>query len=311
MFRKVLVPLDGSDVAELILPYVSQIAKGLDIPLVLFSTVEASTPDADRSQLVETAEKEAEKRLQAVADRLAQDKVRTEVVVALGRPAEQIAEAAERRGCDLIAMTTRGRRVTAIGTLGSVTDKVVHSSPIPVLTITPEKAAIYIGSTAWLRAVWRSIEPGMSKIMLPLDGSRLAEAALPYAEELARKLSLKILLVRVVEARGSLWMGSFVTVAEGEEEEEVEAQEGEATEYLEAVGEKLRANGLDVRWEVLTGHPAMSLVERSYADPHDIIALATHTGTRWKQGSVAETLVRGTGDPILVVMPPKRTDKST
>lgn len=68
-------------------------------------------------------------------------------------------------------MSTHGRNVIGRGILGSVTDKVAHSADVPVLTITPEKTRAYHGKEGII----------LSRVILPLDGSELAEQALPYA----------------------------------------------------------------------------------------------------------------------------------
>ncbi len=165
MIRKVLVPLDGSRVAEGILPYVSQIARRLHLPVVLLSVVdpgdlfvpqpeprggawmenvggikgpvivrEALSPEKPpttphgmeppyTAQLFERVELEVKGRLQPLVNRLVQDGVAAQPAVSFGHPAEEILRVAEEQGCDLIAMSTRGRNMLARGILGSVTDR--------------------------------------------------------------------------------------------------------------------------------------------------------------------------------------------
>ena len=148
MFSKVLVPLDGSAVTQLILPYISQVAAGLNIPVSLLTVVETgsgeSVPDR-RSSLFKTVEKEAKVRLADTARQLAKDGVHAETTTAAGRPAEQIVGAAYREDCDFIAMSTHGQNVSIPGLLGSVADKVVHTSRVPVLSIAPARAEMYRG----------------------------------------------------------------------------------------------------------------------------------------------------------------------
>ena len=244
------------------------------------------------SQLSEEVETKVRKHLQEIVDQLALEDLRAEVVISSGRRSTEIVRVAERQGCDLIAMATHGRNVLARGILGSVTDEVVHASRVPVLTMTPEKAEIY-----------RLHKITMAKIMVLLDGSPLAETVLPYVEDLARKLSLEILLVRVVKPLHMFWMDHYPTSLDEQEK----AVEVEATNYLETTAEKLKAAGLSAQSQLLTGHPATSIIELARETPHDIIALATHGHSgvmRWAMGSVAEALVRGTGDPVLIVPPP-------
>lgn len=178
--------------------------------------------------------------------------------------------------------------------MGSVTDRVIHSSRLPTLTITPERAQSY-----WRQGVT------ISRIMVPLDGSALAETALPYVEQLARELSLEVVLVRVVKIGGiySAYIEGYPYSGAADVEAEVER---EATEYLKAVAGRLRAKGLEVRWKVHRGSPAAIIVDLARETPQDIIVLASHGRSglsRWLIGSIAESVIRASGDPVLVIPP--------
>ena len=294
MFNKVLVPLDGSGESEGILPYVSQLARGLDIPMVLLMAIDRSAAGRQHTgKLLYSYDLEtrARDRFKKVMSRLNIEDVHGKTVVLYGNPADEIVAVGENEGCDLIAMSTHGRNFLARGILGSVTDKVVHTSEVPVLTITPEKAKMY-----------HDEETSFSRVMVPLDGSPLAESVLPYVEEVARKLPLKILLVRVTRPLHLFWMD---TEPVGLREEE-ESMRSETAGYLEGIGQGFKGKGLDVESQSLVGEPAAILIELGQRQPHDLIAIATHgrSGlTRWALGSVAESLVRGTGDPVLIVPP--------
>ena len=119
MFEKILVPLDGSELAEGILPYASQLAKGLDIPMVLLAVVDRHAlsqsfedfPEEERpspSEVSQAAETAARKRLQRVAAGLADQGIKTSSAVVDGKPAEEIVRVADQEGCDLIAMPSPG-----------------------------------------------------------------------------------------------------------------------------------------------------------------------------------------------------------
>ncbi len=343
MFNKVLIPLDGSELAEGILPFVIQLAKGAKADVVLLGVIDPNDIDlpawvgpgslgpnvditsrvssattgevptllAERprsgarvaeherggpyvSQLFDKVHRQAEQRLVEVANDLANKGIDALVAVEFGTPAETIVRVAERDNCDLIAMSTRGRRALARGILGSVTDKVIHSSKLPVLTITPQKAKVY-----------RQDDITISKVMAPLDGSPLAEGALPYVEAMASAMDLEIMLVRVVKAGGV-----YSTYSDGNPyvgSRELERQmEDTAKDYLRTVAERLRSKGLRVEWKLLRGAPAAAIVELAQETPQDIIALASHgrSGiTRWIAGSVAEAVIRASGGPVLVIPP--------
>ncbi|MGH8057184.1 MAG: universal stress protein, partial [Candidatus Entotheonellia bacterium] len=166
MFQKVLVPLDGSEQADRILPYVSRLARGLNIPVVVMSVVESGA-----SSKVDRLKVEAEGHLQTVVTQLAGKGIQAEAAVTMGRPAEEIVRIAERQGCNLIALAMQSKGAAGRGTLGSVTDKVIHASQIPTLTIPPQPGEQQLEQ-----------EAPIATIIVPLDGSPLAETALSYAE---------------------------------------------------------------------------------------------------------------------------------
>ena len=305
--RPILVPLDGSDVAAGILPYASQIAKSCEVPLVLLTVVD---PDAmgrptsaftlqalarDKGanyweEIEQSLQVSALSSLKGVASSLKEAGVAVEVQAALGRPAEQILEASEEEGCGLIAMSTHSRNPIRRSILGSVTDKVIHTSKVPVLTVTPERGKSYQeGSTT------------VTTVVVPLDGSELAEGALPYAEELARTLSLDILLARAVRTELPSYTDTEIGVWDPNL---TEGMIQEATTYLASVAESLTGKGFNVRSEVVRGAPAQALLNLAQGTEENLIAMTTRGRSglsRLLMGSVTEALVRSSGDPVLVI----------
>lgn len=306
----ILVPLDGTDVASGILPYVSQFAKRANVPLVLLTAVDANAIDYPvsamsavppsaggpmviyRSQFEESSRVHAQDSLHRVAARLKGDGIETKSIATIGDPAEEILRASEEEGCGLIAMSTHGRNPIGRSILGSVTDKVIHASNIPVLTVTPERAKKYQEEGAPL-----------TTIVVPLDGSELAQRALPYVEQLARILSMEVLLARVVRTEYPTYTHTDLGFRVPEFKEEVNR---EAIEYLEQVAQHLRDKGLTVRSQLLTGSAARTLLNLAHETSQNLIAMTTHGRTglsRWMMGSVASTLVRRSGAPVLVIRP--------
>ena len=219
-------------------------------------------------------------------------------MIATGRPGTEIVSIATREECDLIAISTHGRHPVTRGVLGSVTDEVVHASDVPVVTLTPEKATLY-----------RDHEIDLSRIMVALDGTEFAERSLPYVERLAKDLDMEVTLVRVVQPLQMFWMDTFPADLVNEESELREI----AGSYLEGTATRLSATELKVDWKVMTGHAAGSIIDLANDTPHDIIAIATRGRSgfaRWALGSVAEAVVRGTGDPVLIIPPPRESDES-
>ena len=326
MFTHVLVPLDGTDLAEGILPYVVGIARGAGARITLLTVVDPDmlevpgtlrgvssgrgVPAGERAQarvrrheesgpfvqqILENVERRAEANLREVVERLREQRVEAGVKIVLGTPAEQIARSAQDEGCDLIAMSTHGRNLITRGVLGSVTDKVIHSVSVPVLTITPERARRY------------HQDPGgtMTRLLAPLDGSELAESVLPYVESLALSMSLRVTLVKVLrlDNSSSAYLEGMSYPTNAKIQLEVEQ---ESAEYLDEIASALRDKGVKVDTKVILGTPASSIADFSHEIDCDVIAMATHGRSgisRWVLGSVTETLVRTSGNPVLVVPP--------
>ncbi len=308
MFDRVLVPLDGSRLAKAILPYVSELVGRLGARVVLLSVVGSKWPSMQgrvvegpgqaageqmtREELARRAEAQARAYLERVKASLP---ARTEAVVAFGRPAETIVQEQERLGCDLIAMSTHGRTGVQRGILGSVTDKVLHSTTVPMLVFRPpdEGQAVQSGAS-------------ISTVVVPLDGSELSESVLPYAEELARRLGLEIVLVESVSLMTEdVFFGEFYFNPTPIERELLI----EADRYLKGLAQRLQTRGLRARASALMDVPARAIVRFARETPGSIIAMSTRgrSGvTRWLLGSVTENVVRGSGVPVLVV-PAART----
>jgi len=146
MYKKILVPLDGSEFSECVLNHIEAIAKGCQVPeVVLLGVAEPISyqvyymigiEDRVRDMQKET-EKYVESYLSKAADSLKEDGIAVQTVVVSGRPAEEILDYANKNQVDLIIMSTHGRSGVSRWVVGSVTDKVVRHSVAPVLTISP------------------------------------------------------------------------------------------------------------------------------------------------------------------------------
>ncbi len=322
--RPILVPLDGTDVAEGILPYVSEVAKKGNVPLLLLGVVdprgihyppstvdrpagetsepgaggakvddpaskpEGETPVLYRDQIENATLANVVDELEAVAGGLRGKGITVSVRSSIGSPAEEVLRVAEEEGCGIIAMSTHGRNAITRGILGSVTDRVVHASTLPVLTVTPERAKEYLNLEG----------ASLSTVMVPLDGSGLSERALPYAVELARALSLELLLVRAVNLDSSSY-GGYVHLTKISSDEVLTA-----TDYLDAMAEGLKRQGVRARFKVLRGSAPQALLSFAQETPNALIAMTTHGRSglsRWLMGSVGEAMVRASSDPVLTI----------
>ena len=149
MYEKILVPLDGSDVAEAALPNVEDLAirmaPGTKIEVTLLQVISNLTfnyiTDDERAQLpyspddLKHIEQLAKKYLEKVAEKLRAKGINVKTLVIEGHAAEEIIKAADTIGANLIAMSSHGRSGLGRWALGSITDKVLHESHVPVLTV--------------------------------------------------------------------------------------------------------------------------------------------------------------------------------
>lgn len=189
----------------------------------------------------------------------------------MGATAEHIVLEAAKHPDTLIVMSTHGRTGAGRWILGSVTDKVLHSVRTPVMIIQAENNdAILDGA--------------MGHIVVPLDGSELAEKILPHAVGLAKTLDAKMLLVRAT-------MDDMADAGERDD--------------LERTADRVRGEGVaEVEGMVLPGDPATAIVNMPHEFPDALVAMTTHDRSgmgRWLMGSVTDKVVRNAAGPVIVL----------
>jgi nucleotide-binding universal stress UspA family protein len=293
--NRILVPLDGSQEAQAAVPY----ALALAVPgteLILLTVISAADDDfgigeapaqADRMSAQAAAARDA---LEKEAQRLRGLGHTVQTEIAVGDPAQRILDTAAQRGASMIVMSSHGRG--AIGRLlhGGIGDRVAREATVPVMIVRVGPA-----------------EPGpvgITRLVVPLDGSPLAEEALPVAVAISRRLGTPIFLVQAINPAELL--PPAIGMAEAmpvEIYDETEQQlEEDAGSYLERLAKGLRDQGLPVATQVLNGPPATAIMEATHLG--DVVVLCSHERTgvlRWLLGSVAEQLVRGDECPVIFV----------
>lgn len=149
----------------------------------------------------------------------------------------------------------------------------------------------------------------IKKILVPLDGSKLAECALPYAEELAAKCRADVVFVSVTERVQGF--RPIEDISQPTEErmapEAVGKMERQATKYLDKVARGLEAKGVKVTKEVLLGDPAEEIIIYAETKGCDLIIMASHGRggpSRWAHGSVADRVFRAVCAPVMMIRAP-------
>ena len=139
------------------------------------------------------------------------------------------------------------------------------------------------------------------RILIPLDGSELAEAILPFAEKVAGPLDAEVVLLRVVEPVAP---GEAMAPAGLMPPDTLSLREAEAREYLAALASRLAAKGLRVQTVMRVGFPATEIAATAAARQADLITMSTHGRTGLRRvlfGSVAESVLRTASVPVLMV----------
>ena len=307
MYKRMLVPLDGSELAEVVFDYVEELAGRLDLDLILLHVSGPREHDllSMHRAYIERAADIVERQSIEV-----QEKARTEPggktlevrgELAVGHAAEEILRYADENSVDIILLATHGRSGVKRWAMGSVADKVLRASKVPVWLVRagiPEE----IVHDKWLKRT----------MLVPLDGSKLAESVLPHVEALAKQCGdelCDVVLLRVCEP--SVISADYPeAIMELSWEEHVEQEKAwykrAAERYLAEVEKRLSDAGLRVRSEVLLGRPIDEIIEYAHINPINLIILATHGRTgviRWAYGQVADKVLQRSTSPIFLVRP--------
>ncbi len=302
MFEKVLVALDGSHRSEAILRPLLPIARAFGSSLTLLHVVE-EVVHAEEGEVKAAARRHMEDvaglardYLEEVAAGLRSEGLRVTVEVDYGRPHHTIVSRAREGGYSLLAMATRGRGMVTGPVLGSTVARVLPESPVPVLTVRPARR----------QRLW-SAPSRMAKVVVPLDGSDLAETALGPAQEVASRLKLPLSLLQVLPVSVTVPLGSATGMLWDAASSYQRQLDVLASSYVASVGRRLMEAGLQVEWDVMGGPVVNAIIDWAGRDGPSLIVMATHGRSglaRWL-GSITEGVVRRSHLPVLVV-PPKR-----
>ncbi len=155
------------------------------------------------------------------------------------------------------------------------------------------------------------------KILVPLDGSKVGEAALPYVEELVSKLSpalkVEVTLFQVVSSLSHWIVAGEASAQIPYTEKEMEQIKRKAMDYLNKAGEGLRSKGAIVKIKVGIGSAADEIIKAADEINTDLIAMSTHGRSglsRWAFGSVTDRILRGGNTPVLVVRAPTEAEQT-
>lgn len=296
MYTRILVPLDGSATAEAVLPYAEAFAAGFKTSVELMSVVDIGAMtthlEADKVHRLDTVIATEEKNSASYLENVAKifSRFPTECRIVRGHPAEAILETTSNDRDTLIAMATHGRSGAKRWLLGSVAEKVLRGTTNPLFLV---RAAVAKESPQRI----------INSIVVPLDGSSLAEQMLPTVSFWAQALDVEVTLIRAFEFPASAYYGSENYLPDYNAFRE-EARK-EAADYLKEKANALIGEGVrTVSTRTIEGPAADEIIGYAQTEPRAVIAMSTHGRSgmrRWILGSVTEKVVRHGDDPVLVV----------
>jgi len=303
LFKKILVPLDGSQLATNALQPAMFLAKATGgLILLLRVPVYQKTKLPERVTAVYNrlrppeekvwVQQRVERYLRSVRQLALGQEIRFETLALDGDPASVIVDTAESQDVDLIIMSTHGRGGLARWWLGSVTEKVLRATKRPILIVRSEAL--------------------LTRTLVTLDGSAVAEEALAPAKEMARLFGTPLYLLRVLEPLEDDDDYDDETEPSNAEiaqlsETLMQARQEEAVAYLADVKAGLVVDEeMVVETAVIAGSPAPTILDFVKEKQIDLIVMSSHgqsAEARWAYGSVTEKVIHAAEQAVLVVRP--------
>ncbi|HKO25231.1 MAG TPA: universal stress protein [Chloroflexota bacterium] len=320
MYRRLLVPLDGSHLAETILVAVERLAAAYGATVVLLHVIERGAPATVHGERHLRTGAEAQTYLEGLAARLSAGGIVVETHahdVPEGDIARSIVAHAEEGGADLIALCTHGGGGLRDLLVGSIAQQVLRRGTTPVLLTRPDPS----GGAAHPVPSGHASPAGPERpfaprtVLVPLDGTAAAEVALATAQDVAGHVGAALHLVMVVATLGTV-RGERQALAQAlpmATRAELDLEGEDARRYLDGVADRLRAGGTVVTAEVRRGDTLSALAAEASKAGVGLVVMATHgrAGVQaiWA-GSVATRLLARTRVPVLLLRMIESEDRS-
>jgi nucleotide-binding universal stress UspA family protein len=283
VFKRILVPLDGSKLAEQVLPFARYV-------------VEKDSPDAIHGQRHLREVNEAKAYLDQIAGQFAAEKVAVlqdvHEVQEVG-VAQTIKNHGEELQADLIVLCAHGRGGLRDMIFGSIAQQVIRQGSIPVLFIRPNAVKDL------------AILP-IQNILLPLDGMKTHEVAIPVAVSLAEKFEAKLRLLTVIPTSDTLSMKGVIAgrVSPRTTSLTLDISAQQAEDYLRKIAQEILMQGTPVSGEILRGDVQSKLIEMVETERIDLVVMATHghnvIDARW-EASLTPGFLPKTTVPVILV----------
>ncbi len=292
MLKRILVPLDGSELAERALLPARELAAVFGSEVRIVSVCSGRADDHGRVMRAYLEQKAAE-----FKSGLRNPSATVHLEILEGDPADRIVDEARRKNVDLIVIASHGHTGILLWAMGGTAQKIIHDSPVSVLLV-----------RATAQAREKSLPGVFGKILLPLDALETGERALPFALEIAEKLNAQVTLFGVVES------GQRVHTIGGQNyvhfsEQRVVEMKNELTAYLDRTAGKFVERRVPVRREIRLGDAAHEIIKYSRKAGTRIVIMSGHSRSglrKWVFGSVSTKVLHGSKIPLLLVKTEKK-----
>lgn len=296
MFKKILVPLDGSDNSESVIPFAMEIARRSGGEIVFVTTVQ-QVGIWDATMSVQVMDREEQVATEYLAERRknVEDLGLTATARVLrGDPAEAILNAAKEVEADLLAITTLGRSGIARWLFGSVATRIIEHAKAPVLVLRPKEGEDK-GAPG----------PVVKKILVPLDGSEVALSVLSAVEEFAKSMGASLVLYNAVAPLAAY--PGFETAGGAAIGDVIAGLQQQAEETMARIASEVQSRGVEASFVVALDTAVDGSLRAADELGIDLIAIATHGRGGFGRvvlGSIADGIVRRSADvPVLVLRP--------
>jgi len=311
MFDPILVPLDGSQLAECVLPHTVAVAHAFDAEVTLLRILEKNQAGGS-AQFFDLLNWQINKTkallyLETIQARLQTAGLQAETMVLEGLVAEGITEYAQNQGMKLIILSSHGRHGLTQWGISSITQKIILSAQTSLLIVRADRQYTQAGES--------SKKPIYQRILVPLDGSQRAENVLPIITQLSHFHKSQIHLVQVVQTPEMARQMPPVREDIDLSTQVVARNREEAGHYLEQLKSRSYLEGITVQTHLITSDNAAVALHQLEEQEHiDMVTLSAHgySGNhQWPYGSMVNNFIMYGKVPLLVVQDLPTKQEST
>jgi nucleotide-binding universal stress UspA family protein len=296
MLNHILLPLDGSPLAEKVLPHAIALAEAFDSELTLLRVVFRDS-QANQQGMVnpmnwQMRKSEAESYLKAVQNKLAELNIHSKVQIMEGSPAQQIIEFAQNESVDLIILSSHGRSGISAWNINSTVQKVLLRAYMPVMII-----------RAYQESSGELLGLKYERLFLPLDGSRRAECILPLAKSICTAQGSKIFLAHVVEEPKLPRQTPLSDDVESLIDELRQINIKEAEKYMQEIENQFQQENYEIIIES-SKQPTVALHNLIDREKIDLVLLSAHGyagENRWPYGKIALNFIAYGTTPLIII----------